>query len=558
MFVNIDEYHYKLHKMESNSTQIVNGCIIPKLKLLFNAEDSQIDLWREISLDLILENISNSDKDNIGFLFPKAVALSILEINSYINPKYSKILKYAIDILNYNNEFKTYVELACSNILTKKIKNVKSLEEIIEWYENGVKVLKNDDSNWKIVASEFFGVKAMEIIERIISNPLSDDIILLLFCLDKWKMVDILKVKSLIVTVDENILDYLRNECNFCNQLYYEDKYQKLSGLKRIVDMLEKFESMIPDFKDEIESIKKSFNSLNIDLNYQIPYFNIKNLSIPFFTKPTSKCQISICQGTYNLIQVAIKKYSPNRNQNTIPHEKLMKIDNEIKIYEFLSSKSNHSNCFIKFYGSFLDNTNSVNLIMDYYEENLKECIERYKRNNFRLRDDQIIMIFGRLLQSFNEMAMYNIYHGDIKLQNLLTDENLNVKIIDFDTSEITDTISEHAIEGEFKIRGSPGFMAPEIQHAYDCGKKKTYFNKEKADVFSLGMVFLRFFEFEIPNIFNSFENTEKLIEIVDHIENIFIIRLLKAMLQPDFRLRSRFNELLSYVESIQTLSINS
>ncbi|OMJ78492.1 hypothetical protein SteCoe_21691 [Stentor coeruleus] len=544
--------------MEIDPNQIVNKYIIPKLKLLFNAEDNDINQWREISLDLILETISKLDDSNIGILIPKAIALSILEINSYKSSKYSKILQYALDILNYYNDFETYIELACNNILIKKIKYAKTLEEIIEWHESGVKILKDYNSNWVFEASELFGIKAMEIIEKIIGDASSDDIILLLSCLDKWKSVDKFKVRSMIVTVDDYILDYLRKGCEACCNLCYEDKCKKISCLKCIVDMLEKFKEIDPSVLDDIENIKTSLNLLNIDSGYQIPCLNIENLSLPFFTKPTSKCQISIYKGTYNLIQVAIKKYSPFKNQSAIPYNKFIKISNEIKIYEFLSNKSAHNNCFIKFYGSFIDQTNSVNIIMDYYEENLKEYLEKYKKNNIKLREDQIITVFTKLLQSFNEMAMYHIYHGDIKLQNLLTDGNLNVKIIDFDASEIPDMESEHIIEGEFKIRGSLGYMAPELQYAYDYGGKKAYFNKEKADIFSLGMVFLRFFKFEIPNSFNSFENTEKLFGVIDLIENIFIKNLLKTMLQPDFRLRLNYYDLLTYIENSKILSINS
>ena len=68
------------------------------------------------------------------------------------------------------------------------------------------------------------------------------------------------------------------------------------------------------------------------------------------------------------------------------------------------------------------------------------------------------------------------IVHRDIKLENILIDKDLTIKIADFGlaTSGDTDRLTEFV--------GSKGYMAPEIT-------EKREYNGAEADIFSLGVV---------------------------------------------------------------------
>ena len=70
----------------------------------------------------------------------------------------------------------------------------------------------------------------------------------------------------------------------------------------------------------------------------------------------------------------------------------------------------------------------------------------------------------------------WKVAHLDMKLDNILIDENLNLKVCDFGFSTFKDI---HKLN--VKV-GSENYMAPEIQE----GK---VFNGNEADIFSSGVV---------------------------------------------------------------------
>ena len=85
-----------------------------------------------------------------------------------------------------------------------------------------------------------------------------------------------------------------------------------------------------------------------------------------------------------------------------------------------------------------------------------------------------------QLIAGLNEMHKAGICHRDLKLENLVLDANLNLKIIDFGLA--------CPIQGEDgsgfsqNIVGSPGYMAPEIA----LGMR---YQPVSADLFSLGVI---------------------------------------------------------------------
>ena len=69
------------------------------------------------------------------------------------------------------------------------------------------------------------------------------------------------------------------------------------------------------------------------------------------------------------------------------------------------------------------------------------------------------------------------IVHLDLKLGNILLDENFNIKLVDFGLST-SNNINSLALKN-----GTPTYMAPEIhQRMSSC-------NGKKADIFALGVI---------------------------------------------------------------------
>ena len=81
-----------------------------------------------------------------------------------------------------------------------------------------------------------------------------------------------------------------------------------------------------------------------------------------------------------------------------------------------------------------------------------------------------------QLVEALEHMQSNNVAHRDLKLENILIDEDLNLKITDFGFATYKDITSLNS------FRGSKTYMAPEIK------ENKTY-NGAQADIFSAGVI---------------------------------------------------------------------
>ena len=101
--------------------------------------------------------------------------------------------------------------------------------------------------------------------------------------------------------------------------------------------------------------------------------------------------------------------------------------------------------------------------------------------NESSLEEKYAKILFKKILQGVQAMHKIRICHRDIKLQNILLDENYNPKICDF--GSVFQVLEEKKLNG---ICGTRGYMAPEIS------KKNDEYDGFKADIFSLGVSLLR------------------------------------------------------------------
>ena len=84
--------------------------------------------------------------------------------------------------------------------------------------------------------------------------------------------------------------------------------------------------------------------------------------------------------------------------------------------------------------------------------------------------------LFKQLVEGLSYLHSQNIAHLDLKIENLLIDEDFNLKITDFDLAQ--------SITGESRLegRGTPGYRAPEVRDG-------TCKNFVAADIYSLGVI---------------------------------------------------------------------
>jgi tRNA A-37 threonylcarbamoyl transferase component Bud32 len=95
--------------------------------------------------------------------------------------------------------------------------------------------------------------------------------------------------------------------------------------------------------------------------------------------------------------------------------------------------------------------------------------------NGKRLNEEQSYAVFSQIAKGVKYMHEHNVAHRDLKLTNILIDEEYTVKIIDFG-------FACEANERHKMYCGTPSYMAPEIV------EKKLYFPKP-TDIWSLGVV---------------------------------------------------------------------
>ncbi|OMJ75824.1 hypothetical protein SteCoe_24964 [Stentor coeruleus] len=361
------------------------------------------------------------------------------------------------------------------------------------------------------------------------------------------------KIISISIEAGQNVQqDY--KILNLASKLNFdEDVKERMMIIRKKLEEIEpeviekprKFSFSGQDHNDKFK-MKKQLFSVDLKLfDGNLIYEN----EYAWFARTTDSFQVSIYRAKCGEIPVAVKIYKPLKDDVNMD-----KILNEMKCYQLLGDKANVTkNCFLKYYGSFFQDKCSC-LVMEYLENDLMKFLTGLKKQNFVFSENHLIPLIYKLLISFAEMEELGIYHGDIKPHNMLIDKDWNMKIIDYSISVIThEQLSGGTTSGMHPLQGTVGYMAPEIAEVIDQGMKIGNFKMSRADVFSLGMVFLQMLTLKQYDNYNKKQNSEKLMAEVASLEWEWAQHMLGLMLNSDPELRPKFRQLLQYIPGAST-----
>lgn len=261
-------------------------------------------------------------------------------------------------------------------------------------------------------------------------------------------------------------------------------------------------------------------------------------------SKVTNTVYKARMQENSTIREVAIKEYTAS--SLSALHSITVK---ESSVIKAIRGKSKH---FLENYDTYLQknqDTYTYGIIMEYCEKTLSdECTERIENNRPFTESELLEVIYG-LTEAFSFLHHHSIYHGDIKPRNILVGKDNLLKITDFNlvTNKKYNT----------SVQGSPGYMAPEIQEAYDKHAKNQDFTlryrSSKADVYSLGLLFLQISSLYSVRNLNTHKQQGELLRDIARLPYDWLRRLLTRMLDYDYTTRYSMKRLLGFIPTNST-----
>ena len=240
--------------------------------------------------------------------------------------------------------------------------------------------------------------------------------------------------------------------------------------------------------KEEIKDLNKkirTFSSSPFTINTTINRNKDNKISHYEIGKVIGKgayATVKICKNKITQEKFAMKIYEKKILNDNIKKKCILR---EIEILK----KLNHPN-IVKLYDTIISDKNILLIqelvngisLRDFYNKEI-----RNQRNISEKKYKILTLIFKQIFSAFDYIHKKNIFHRDIKLENILLTKNYEIKIIDFGFGLYN---PRNYLQKFFC--GTPNYMAPEII------MKKEY-DGQKADMWSLGILLYKLFCADFP-----------------------------------------------------------
>ena len=232
-------------------------------------------------------------------------------------------------------------------------------------------------------------------------------------------------------------------------------------------------------------------------------------------------------------MKMILAKKGRKKNMNEIHISKKLKHKNIINFHVSGEFKKNELFCIITDYAEF---------------GNLRQFQKLTKINNY-LSESLICYITYQILTGLKYCHSCKITHFDLKPQNIIIDNDLNVKLIDFSISLDYNKIISKEIK--IPIRGTKLFMAPEVIRSDTINIKEL----NKIDIFSLGVILYNLAFDSYPFCLDSEDRNScshtnikiyNELEIINKYYSTYFIDFLKMLLVKDINKRINIDQALS------------
>jgi hypothetical protein len=514
-----------------------------------------------------------------------ALLLTKLEKDGPKGKGYHTVLNNGLKLLDNAQEYKDAIVDSCDSILISEVNEAGDESDVIDWCSHGAEITKKSGKELSGMTLGYINFVTMmwKKITEVSASPTQTGASFIEILKNLKLAQDTLKfqnLEALNMATMNFATSFIENENNLDGSGNDNSK-RNIQEAHKILDLLETLKYDDDTYLNEIQNLRNLCSAIeakkveveaplniqpsNYDLHsgaqdfsvipedeiYIIDSSVIKKMDPPLYAIRSTYFQVCIYRAIYNGAEVAVKMY-----QAVHPQADWNKIYKEIRIYQRLSAMANNSNCFLKYYGTYVDQS-SINMVMEYYPDNLMKYLTHLQTQNYVFNDMIIAPIFYKLASSFATMKDAGIYHSDIKPHNFLVDQYWNIKIIDFSISMVKNEDMTTLATGNFPLQGTDGYMSPELEEAKVNKSAVTRYNPEKSDVFSLGLVFLQMLTYQSVKGFNTSDKNRELQEKVKKIPFPWAMSLIMKMLDANPANRPTFTQLLAFIPTALTTTLN-
>ena len=222
---------------------------------------------------------------------------------------------------------------------------------------------------------------------------------------------------------------------------------------------------------------------------------------------------------------------------------------NEFNILHRLKNKN-----IIIYYGVYVIKKNKLDCVIMEYAKfgSLREFKKNILKRDF-LNEQLLCFLAYQILNGLNHCHKCKIAHLDLKPQNIIIDEYLNVKIIVFSVSIDYSKIKSDKIKIPF--RGTNFYIAPEVIKS----KTININDLNKIDLYSLGVILynfaLGFYPYNLnrddsnnyDKIYNKIENNKLEFDNENNCYSKYFIDFINKLLEKDINKRININQALNH-----------